>query len=155
MSTVRLLEPRPNFGICRHWHPRRFNKSWQVNTFFIFCLAFIGSVSAWDAWLVEANPCIVHSEQNSICRRLIELAPGSKIYFFIAKGISSTCVLVTLSLLFWKRYQHAMLITTVVTLFQLGLLIYLYFGDAKYGGLPNFSILFEESSGGLFALRYR
>jgi hypothetical protein len=130
-------------------------RSYVVGALFFFCLTFIGSVSAWDAWLVEANAEILNSERNPICGFLIWIEPESKIYFFIGKAVSSACVLGILTGLYRSGYRYAMTVAIAVSLFQLGLLIHLYLSDNQCGGLPNFALLFRETEEQVFAFRFR
>lgn len=168
-----------DFGLRRHWedkmstillpeitrpaHVKRSEKECTqfsarliaARVYFFLCLAFIGAVSAWDAWLVEANAEIFHAERNPICAFLISIEPQSKFYFFVAKGVSSTIVVSTLVGMYRYGYRHATLIATVLAVFQLGLLIHLYLADNLCGGYPNFALLFRETEEQVLAFRFR
>jgi hypothetical protein len=126
-----------------------------ARVYFLLCLAFIGTVSAWDAWLVEANAEIQYAEQNPICAFLIAMEPQSKIYFFVAKGLSSTFVVGALLGMYRYGYRYATLIATALAVFQLGLIIHLYLADNLCGGLPNFALLFRETEEQVLAFRFR
>lgn len=137
------------------YRSNRASRSIVAQGFFILCLVFVGSVSAWDAWLVEANEQILNDERNPVCEFLISLEPKSKIYFFVGKGISSLSVLGVLIGLHRYGYRHALLVAAAIAMFQLGLLIHIYLTDNLCGGFPNFALLFRETEEQVFAHRFR
>lgn len=120
--------------------------------FVLLCFGVIAGVSAFDAWSTAANTQILRMEQNPICAALLRLDPKSCTYFVLGKSAGTLLTLSTLSVLLKSGYQHAMLVTGSVAMFQLVLLMYLCLSDPLMYGLPNFSLLFKETPESIFEL---
>ena len=142
MSTLDLLDGggslEPLCGSSNNMAGRIGGSIW-TRCFALSCLLVIGVIAAWDAWLVVANSAIILNEQNPVCVALLRLEPESKIFFLLGKGVGTACVLSVLSWMLRSGYRYAWAITLSVASFQLGLLTYLYFADAKCGGWLDFS----------------
>ena len=121
----------------------------------VVCFLVIASISTLDALLVAWNPSIEHVEQNPICLALIQLAPRSLIAFFVGKGLGTISVLATIAFLLKANIFRPKLVLASITLFQVGLLTYLFLSDPMIGGLPNFALLFRETPESVFQLSCR
>lgn len=121
----------------------------------VVCFAIIASVSTLDALLVAWNPLIEMGEQNPICLALIQMAPRSLIVFFVGKGLGTIGVLATLGYLLKVNVFRPKIVLASITLFQIGLLTYLYLSDPLIGGLPNFALLFRDTQESVFQLAQR
>lgn len=117
-------------------------------------LATIVSISAIDIWFAVENDSILRIEQNPICLALMNLDP-SGFKFFIAGKVSGTAMVIcSLIQLHRRKYRHAMMVTLAITAFQVGLLIYLTLSDPLTHNLPNFSLLFNDTSESIWELTY-
>lgn len=97
-----------------------------IPLFVICCLTIVG-IGILDTWLViQFSSSIEQLEQNPICLYLINLDPDRMMLFIWGKTLGIATVVCTLVglLTFWKKV--AMPITFAITLFQIGLLSYLY-----------------------------
>ncbi len=98
----------------------------RVAVLFYVALATIGLVSAYDAHLVRVySSFILDIERNPICAILIRCDPEHLTYFVVAKATGTILVLIALTMLFAWRRRLALPVVTGVTVFQLGLLVYL------------------------------
>ena len=154
MPTINFNNPTSCFIINEAvaLNSQRFNGSVIQRLCVSLCFTLIGVVSAFDMYFVEANPDILNAEQNPVCLALMRLEPDSKVYFFIAKTIGSLSVLLTLWYLLKIGYQHAKTVLVSVAVFQLVLLCYLCLGDARIGGCPNFTMLFQDTPESIFPI---
>jgi len=105
----------------------------------------IAAISALDTWFAVANSLILKFEQNPICLALMRLEPQGFTVFIAGKMLGTLMVLFCLSAMHCYAYRHVKLVTLSVVMFQVGLLIYLTLSDPLYYGLPNFSLLFQET----------
>ena len=121
----------------------------------VVCFTIIASVSTLDALLVAWNPNIVQSEKNPICLALIQMAPSSLSAFFIGKALGTIGVLATLGYLLKVNVCRPKIVMASITMFQIGLLAYLYLSDPLIGGLPNFALLFRDTPESVFQLALR
>ena len=126
-----------------------------ATTAIVVCFVIIASVSTLDALLVAWNPLIEHGEKNPICLALIQMAPRSLIVFFVGKGLGTIGVLATLGYLLKVNVFRPKIVLASITLFQIGLLTYLYLSDPLIGGLPNFALLFRDTQESVFQLAQR
>ena len=110
------------------------------------CLFIIAAISATDIWFAVANSCIQKVEQNPVCMALIELDPDGFSFFILGKSTGTLMVILTLVLLHSREYRSATTVTIAITVFQIGLLTYLTLSDPLTYNLPNFGLLFENSS---------
>lgn len=120
-----------------------------------FCLVTIVSVSILDIWFAVQNESIMKVEQNPVCLALMKLDPGGFAFFIAGKASGTALVIFTLVLLHLGKYRHAMKVTFGVTVFQVGLLIYLTLSDPTMYHLPNFSLLFGETRESIWELTYK
>jgi hypothetical protein len=123
-----------------------------MKAFVFFCFATIATVAAYDTWAVAENSQILREEQNPVCLKLIQLEPEGRTWFIAVKSLGAFMAMSVLGALLKSGYKHAMLITSVVTTFQLALLIYLCFSDPRMYGVPNVFVVFNSPES-LFSLR--
>jgi hypothetical protein len=98
----------------------------RVTVMFYVALCTIGLISAYDAYLVRVyQSVILDIEQNPICAMLIRCDPQTLSYFVLAKAVGTALVLLALAALFAWRRKLALPVVAGVTMFQLGLLVYL------------------------------
>ena len=121
----------------------------------VVCFVIIASVSTLDALLVAWNPEIEQVEKNPICLALIQMAPRSLAVFFVGKGLGTIGVLATLGYLLRVNVFRPKIVLASITLFQIGLVTYLYLSDPLIGGLPNFALLFRDTQESVFQLAQR
>jgi len=146
MSTATI---HPNFDCQARSIADARHRPWQLGLRKIslaFCLFTIAAISATDIWFAVANSCIQLVEQNPICMALIELDPDGFSFFILGKSAGTLMVILTLVFLHRRQYRHATAVTIAVTLFQIGLLTYLTLSDPMMNDLPNFGLLFSEST---------
>ena len=117
---------------------------WADRVFLIGCFSVILFVSSVDTWFACANPNILIDEKNPLCKLLLDMAPGSRACFIAGKTVGTLLVLSTLYCLLCSNYQYARHVIAAVTLFQLGLLIYLYLSDPLLDDWINFFALFDK-----------
>ncbi|QEG20191.1 hypothetical protein [Mariniblastus fucicola] len=110
-----------------------------------FCYSVIAAISSVDIWFAVANSEISTVEKNPICMALINLDPSGFSFFIVGKALGTVCVLASLMWMFRTRYRHAKTVLVAITLFQLGLLMYLTLSDPLTYNLPNFSLLFSDA----------
>jgi hypothetical protein len=125
-----------------------------ATTAVVTCFLIIASVSTLDALLVAWNPEIQHVEKNPICLALIQMAPRSLVVFYAGKGLGTLGVLATLGYLLKVNVYRPKIVLATITLFQIGLLTYLYLSDPLIGGLPNFALLFRDTQETVFQMGY-
>ena len=94
------------------------------------CAAIIVIVASVDTyWLSKNRTVMKHAEQNPIGSYLIEL-DGGDVSLFIGLKFISTFVVLSLLLGLYNRFPNGILIASIgVTVFQMALLFYLYFGQ--------------------------
>jgi len=126
-----------------------------ATTAIVVCFVIIASVSTLDALLVASNPQIQLVEKNPICLALIQMAPRSLTAFFVGKGLGTIGVLATLGYLLKVNVCRPKIVLASITLFQIGLLTYLFLSDPLIGGLPNFALLFRDTQESVFQLGYQ
>jgi hypothetical protein len=98
----------------------------RVAVLFYVSLATIGLISAYDAYLVKVySSFILDIERNPVCALLIRCDAEYLTYFVLAKATGTILVLIALTILFAWRRRLALPVVTGVTVFQLGLLVYL------------------------------
>jgi hypothetical protein len=116
----------PNLRALGLGVPARLQSIDRVAVLFYTALFTIGVISAYDAYLVKVyRAVILDMEQNPICAMLIRCDPHYLSYFVLAKAAGTVCVLVVLAALFARRRRLALPVVSGVTVFQLGLLVYL------------------------------
>lgn len=94
---------------------------------FLACCILIITIGAIDTWLVvKYSDSIFELEQNPICLYLISLEPYELSIFIAGKMLGLGVVICTLVALFTFWKDIAMTVTYGVTMFQIGLLSYLY-----------------------------
>ena len=120
--------------------------------FLAFCLLAIAAISALDIWFAVANTCIQNVEQNPVCLALIKLDPVGFSFFILGKSTGTLMVILTLVLLHVRRYRFATTVTIAITLFQIGLLVCLTLSDPLTYNLPNFGLLFRDSTDSVWIL---
>lgn len=87
---------------------------------------FIGLVSMFDAYLVHRFiDSIVEMEENPVCRFLITLDTENLSVFLPAKALGTLLVLSILRLIFLRRREYSLTITSAVAAYQAGLMLYL------------------------------
>jgi len=89
----------------------------------------------------------------SLCNGTNENVPNGFTFFIAGKASGTMVVIAALLLLHRFKYRHAMLVTLGVTLFQIGLLMYLTISDPTMHNLPNFSLLFCETPESIWELK--
>ena len=139
---------------CKHLGSQpvsRMNFSRWVEQFHLAnCFIVILSVAIIDTWFAVVNDNIIAGEKNPICLWLLRLDPDSCSCFIGGKVLGALIVLSTLLILLRMKYQYARLVTTVVALFQLGLLMYLCLSDPQLDGWINFNALFDQTESSIF-----
>jgi hypothetical protein len=116
------------------------------------CFTIIASVSTLDALLVAWNPLIEQGEKNPICLALIRMCPRTLVAFFVGKGLGTISVLAIIGYLLKANVYRPRVVLASITLFQIGLLTYLYLSDPLIGGLPNFALLFRDTPETVFRM---
>ena len=97
-------------------------------TMFVLAWLFIGAVSVYDAWLVQAYEiCILEVELNPIAWYLIKKGGNDVAGFLLAKAVSTTVVLVILAALHAHVPRLAYPVIASVSAFQMSLLLFLSF----------------------------
>lgn len=119
----------------------------------MLCFVTIAAISALDTWFAVANASIMDLEKNPVCLALMKLEPHGFTCFIAGKSLGTLMVLLCLLALHHFSYQHTKLVALGVALFQVGLLTYLTLSDPHTHGLPNFSLLFEETRDSIWILR--
>lgn len=114
--------------------------------FLSLCLLTIVAISATDIWFAVENTFIMKEEKNPICLALMKLEPNGYSFFIFGKSFGTLMVILTLTTMNQRNYRYAMVITIAVTCFQLALLTYLTLSDPLMHDLPNFGLLFSDSS---------
>jgi hypothetical protein len=93
---------------------------------FFSILAFVGGVSIYDAYCVlRTGEEIRLFEKNPVGLCLIEFNHGDATLFLIAKGIGTSVVLASLTVLYRRSQRMAFPVAYSLLLFQTGLLVYL------------------------------
>ncbi len=141
-------------------HPGRTHRSvFDLKTrlnyrigFLTICFLTVAVISTIDIWFAVANSSILAVEQNPICKALIEMDQSRFSFFILGKTLGTVIVLSTLTQLHRYRYRHATFVTVAITLFQLCLLTYMTLSDPLFYDLPNFSLLFSETSDSVWEL---
>ena len=110
----------------------------------------IAFISAADTWLALINDNILNMEMNPLCTWLISIDADSCGWFVAGKTCGTLLVLVALLGLLQTKYRHARLVIGAVTLFQLGLLTYIYLSDPLMDNWINFQALFEDAESSAF-----
>ncbi len=99
----------------------------HATSFFWSLCGFIGTVSAYDAWLVVLTKSeILWLEQNPVCWHLINLEPEYLSLFLPAKAAGTIAVLAFLFWLYSRQRWHALSAASGVAAYQFGLLLYLH-----------------------------
>ena len=124
-----------------------------TNRTLVLCFVTIVAISALDTWFAVANSSIFLLEKNPVCLALMRLDSQCFTFFIAGKSLGTLMVLLCLLAMHYYAYQHAKLVTLSVTLFQVGLLIYLTLSDPLCDGLPNFSLLFQETRDSIWVLK--
>ena len=117
------------------------------------CVLTIAAISGLDIWFAVESSSILRQEKNPICLWLMQLEPDHFTFFIAGKSTGTLAVLLTLVLLNTRGYRHAMFVTLTVTLFQICLLTFLTLSDPLTNGLPNFSLLFQDTRESIWNLR--
>ena len=120
--------------------------------FLLGCFAVIAFISAADTWLALINDNILNMEMNPLCTWLISIDADSCGWFVAGKTCGTLLVLVALLGLLQTKYRHARLVICAVTLFQLGLLTYIYLSDPHMDGWLNFQALFDDTESSVFGI---
>ena len=90
-------------------------------------LVIITGISLWDAWLVvEYSESINYHELNPMGIMLLEIDQGD-IDLLVSVKLFGTSVVLYILLILQRYYRRAMIVTTFVTMFQVGLLMFLEF----------------------------
>ena len=93
---------------------------------FLLGWLFIGAVSVYDAWLVKLyQVCILEVELNPIAWYLIKTGGKDVTGFLLTKALSTAVVLVILAALYVYVPRLAWPVITVVSAFQMALLLFL------------------------------
>ena len=102
---------------CRH-----------VSIGFLAMWFFVGLVSVYDTWLVVRYwDSIKQLEKNPFCQYFIALGAGDWSIFLRVKTSGTVAVLGVLAGLYRNNRRLALPVAAAVSLFQLGLLLYLTF----------------------------
>ena len=125
-----------------------------TNRTLVLCFIIIAAISALDTWFAVANSSIMIQEKNPVCLALMRLEPQGLTCFIVGKTVGTLMVLLCLSAMHYFSYRHARLATWSVALFQVGLLTYLTLSDPLCHGLPNFSLLFENTRDSIWVIRH-
>lgn len=114
------------FQVCQD-NDRRPTLAKRETSYFWWLWSFIGTVSAYDAWLVVLTKAeILLMERNPVCRYLIKLEPEYLSVFLPAKSAGTIAVLAILFWLYSRRRWHALSAASGVAAYQFGLLLYLH-----------------------------
>lgn len=93
---------------------------------FASVLLFVGAVSVYDGYLVlRTGDEIREFEKNPVGLCLIDCNHGDPTLFLIAKGIGTSIVLASLTVLYRRSQRIAFPVAYALLLFQTGLLIFL------------------------------
>jgi len=92
------------------------------------CCLFVAAVSVHDAMLVVVNACVIGEvERNPVGRWLIELQGGEVWLFVLLKLVGTAVVCAVLVTLYEFRTRLALIASSGVAAFQVGLFCYLTF----------------------------
>jgi len=93
---------------------------------FASVLLFVGAVSVYDGYLVLRTGAEIREfEKNPVGLCLIECNHGNPTLFLIAKGVGTSVVLASLTLLYRRSQRMAFPVAYALLVFQAGLLIFL------------------------------
>jgi hypothetical protein len=93
---------------------------------FAAVLLFVGAVSVYDGYLVlRTGDEICQFEKNPVGLWLLECNHGGPALFLIAKGIGTSIVLASLTVLYRRSQRIALPVAYALLVFQTGLLIFL------------------------------
>ena len=123
---------------------------WADQVFLVSCLVIIFLVSVADTWLAFSNDNILNVEVNPLCTWLLSIDAESCGYFVAGKICGTLLVLLTLLKLLRLKYRHARLVLAAVTIFQIGLLAYIFLSDPFTDGWFNFQALFDAGEPSVF-----
>jgi hypothetical protein len=93
---------------------------------FAAVMLFVGAVSVYDGYLVlRTGEEICQFEKNPVGLWLLECNHGDPALFLLAKGIGTSIVLASLTVLYRRSRRIALPVAYALLVFQTGLLIFL------------------------------
>jgi hypothetical protein len=98
------------------------------NRLFLFLWSFVAAVSFYDGYLlVENREVIKDTEENPVCRYLLEINRGDVSLLLRSKALGTGAALLVMVAVWWRDQRVGLPITASVAVFQLALLLYLTF----------------------------